>query len=682
MRSFFSSLILLGCASIVFAQPITTNTFEQKVEAAMEAEDAQNYLGAVEWYEEAYDEIRKERGNPQIKKFAGKIAELNYTLRDYNKAEKMYERILKNDEENNYADYRYGYAMTLKAQGKYDVALQEFEKFMTLSDDAQTKEKAKLEVAGIGLVKDLEQNVETSISPLGANVNSPSAEYSPRETSDGVLYYASLNRKKIIEIDGDDLDYHARIYSASRDDKGKFEKAEALNGLVNREDYHNTHLSISPDGRTMYFTRVQTVGTEITMSKIMVSYKRDEGWSAANEIKGVNGDWQSKHPSVGQLYGRNVLFFVSDMDGGEGGFDIYYSNILGDGEFSPPVNLGKKINTKRDDIGPFYYDGTLYYSSNGLPGIGGYDIFYSIWDGGEWSSPENIGYGYNSSYDDLYMSFTSEGNRGYFVSNRPTDDKKRLRSKTCCDDIFEFRIREIVIDLIATVVDENQVPLTGATITVENITDPINYPSDTKYNSLGHEFQFLLDSDFKYTALISREGYYPDTIEFNTAGILDNYTVNKKVSLKPMPKVEEPEDEMELVSINEPIRLNNIYYDFDDDKILPDAEQDLTLLYDLMNQYPDMVIELSSHTDSQGDRPYNRKLSQRRADSAKRWLTKKGIADKRIKPVGYGEKVILNHCKDKVKCTDDEHRFNRRTEFKIIAGPTTIEIKRPAKKTN
>ena len=121
-------------------------------------------------------------------------------------------------------------------------------------------------------------------------------------------------------------------------------------------------------------------------------------------------------------------------------------------------------------------------------------------------------------------------------------------------------------------------------------------------------------------------------------------------------------------------------YDLDDDAILEDAEKDLDFLYDLMEEYPTMVIELSSHTDAQGKSRYNQDLSQRRAESASRYLTERGISKKRIKPVGYGEKRIINHCKNNVKCTDDEHRQNRRTEFKIIDGPQTIEITRTVKK--
>lgn len=137
-----------------------------------------------------------------------------------------------------------------------------------------------------------------------------------------------------------------------------------------------------------------------------------------------------------------------------------------------------------------------------------------------------------------------------------------------------------------------------------------------------------------------------------------------------------PESDVEILTINEAIRLNNIYYNYDDDKILKDAEQDLYAIMDLMTKYPDMTIELGSHTDSRGDDTYNQKLSLRRANSARRWLLNKGITGDRITAKGYGETVILNNCTNGEDCTDEEHRYNRRTEFKILSGPTTIEVKK------
>ncbi len=673
-------ILFFICLGIyVSAQPIRDNSFEQKVKAAQQAEAEANYAGALEWYEKAYDDIRRgSRGNPMVGQFAQKIAELNYNLRDYKASTSFYKRILKNDDENELIDLRLSYGKSLKQEGKYDLALQELNMMISLSDNEELIKEAEFEAAGIELIRELDPNIETFIKPLSKSVNSPSAEYSPRESSDGTLFFASLDRKDEIQVNDEEDDFHAKIFMSAKNDKGSFEKRSELDQMVNRKGFHNTHLAFSRDGRTMYFTRVQTTGTEITSSKILATHNKDTGWSAANLIPTVNGDWHSKHPSVGQLFGKDVLFFVSDMDGGLGGLDIYYSTMLPDGQFSAPVNMGPSINTERDDITPFYFDGTLYFSTVGRPTIGGFDIYYAVWDGVKWSEAENIGIGYNSANDDLFMSLTDQGSRGYFVSNRPADGKKTLRSKTCCDDIFAFNIREIVIDLLAIVVNENDEPINGSTIGLDNLTDPVNYPNDTKFNALGNEFNFLLDSDFKYKAIIANDAYYPDTIEFNTAGILDNYTVKKKIVLKRIPVEKEV---IEIVTINQPIRLNNIYYDFDDDKILKDAEKDLNLLLDLMDQYPDMVIELSSHTDSQGFARYNEDLSQRRANSAKGWMVENGVLEERINPVGYGESVILNKCKNGVRCSDEDHRFNRRTEFKIIAGPETIEIKREVKKT-
>ena len=683
LRQLYITILLLFLVGIAYAQPIRSNSLQQMVEAAQLAESQANYAGALDWYEKAYDDIkeksRKSRGNPMVKEFALKVAELNYKVRDYERAVKSYERVLKTDDENMFAEHRFNYAKSLKALGKYDVALTEFKKFANFTEDLESNKAAAFEIEGIELIRVLEQNMDAAIVPLSSKVNSASSEFSPRENADdGNLYYGSFNRSKKIELEESD-DFHSKIYVAARDDEGKFDKAEALDKTINREGFHSANVAFSRDGRTMYFTRVQTEGTEITSSMIMMSRKSDTGWGAAYPLPSINGEWHSKHPALGQLFGKEVIFFASDMSGGEGGMDIYYANINSDDSFSTPVNLGKGINTAGEEISPFYHEGTLYYSTDGLPTIGGYDIHYTVWDGVNWSNSENLGLGFNSAQDDMYFAMNNDGKSGYLVSNRPTEEKKRLKSKTCCDDIFHFNIKELVIDLLAIVVDPSDGALNGATIKLKNLTDPSGVPTDTKYNALGNEFQFPLDADFKYRAVIEAEGYYPDSIEFNTAGILDNFTVKKKISLNPVP-VEEPEEEVEIVSMNQPIRLNNIYYDFDDTKILPASEKDLNTLHDLLLKYPDMVIELSSHTDAQGRTNYNEDLSQRRAESATDWLLDKGINKKRIKPVGYGESIILNHCKNGVKCSDDEHRQNRRTEFKIIAGPKTIEIKKEVRK--
>ena len=454
-----------------------------------------------------------------------------------------------------------------------------------------------------------------------------------------------------------------------------FSEPTPLGLLINREGWHQGNVSISPDGQTMYFTRVRLESNNMAESKIFYSKKGPDGWGAAKELEGVNGEYIAKHPCEGELFGEKVLFFVANIPGGEGGFDVYYAPFKKEGLFGLPVNLGKVINTAADEATPYYTGGNLYFSTDGLPTLGGYDVFKSQWNGSVWSKPENMGLGINTSLDDIFFNAMPDGKSGYLVSNRPGPNN--LRSKTCCDDMYYWELEDIVVSLVSKTYrfrlrGENlrkNPPLEGATVQLYDITDKNPKAVQEKTNPAGNEFPFKLQVDKSYQVIVSHPNYQPDTIKFTTVGIKKSFQVEKKHTLrlkrKPKPKV---------IKREEPIRLSKIYYDFDDDKILPDAEADLQFLVDLMNQYPEMRIQLLSHTDAQGNDSYNQKLSQRRAESAKKWMVEKGIAEDRIEAVGKGESVILNQCTNGVECTDDEHRFNRRTEFQITAGPTTITI--------
>jgi len=659
-------ILFIGCFFLSYigvAQPISSNTYEDMLETADSAVADNNYFNAIEWYEKAY----KEQRDPAVAIAIGDLYAIN---RVFDRAESWYKRILRRDKDGELVDLRFDYARILKSQGKYQEALNELNQFLSLSEDEELKNEGRKVLAGIEMIPNIPENIDAVIVYGGNDLNCPSGDYSPALYNDGSLYFSSFNTRKEIELGGEEEDYHAKIYVAQRNKNGQYEDPEPLGQQINRKGFHNANVSFSKDGRSMYFTRMKLEGSEIALSELYRSNRTDDGWGPAEFLTDLNGDFRVKHPVEGELFGNRVLFFVSDMEGGYGGDDIYYSTIRGDG-FSTAVNLGETINTERDEITPFYRDGTLYFSSKGYPSLGGFDIYFSSWDGSSWSNPENIGHNYNSSYDDTYFSFNESGTMGFLVSNRPAKDKRNLKGKTCCDDIFTISIRDVVIDLIALVEDENG-PLNGALLElIDESVDGGNI--STKSNPTGNNFSFLLDPDHNYLAKVTREGYFPDSFTFNTVGILDDYTVKKTVVLNPKPKEEE---ETETVSINEPIRLSDIYYDFEDDKILPEAEPSLEYLTGLMNQYPDMVIELSSHTDSRGLSRYNQDLSQRRAESARLWLLDAGISPDRIVAKGYGESQILNRCVDGVRCPEEEHRINRRTEFKIIAGPTSIEIKK------
>ncbi|MBK8701540.1 MAG: OmpA family protein [Saprospiraceae bacterium] len=647
------------------AQPMKTVDYNTKLMVADKAASEGDYYGAIEWYTKAFEESKDL--NLQLA-----MADLYILARDFSKAEKIYDRILKRDKKKDFEDIRIDYAKALKSQGKYREALKEFNTIMMDAESTDSlKALAKHELKGIEMMDNLAPNLEAIVNYLPGKVNSGSAETSPAIGPDGMLYFSSFNRKKEIILDGTEKDYHAKIYAADKNDKGEYDKITALPEAINRPEFNAAGVAFSRDGRKMYFTRAELQNNNIETSTLFVSNKSDAGWSAPTEIASLNGEYIIKHPYVGELFGNEVLFFSSNMLGGLGGFDLFYSTIKGD-TYGVPTNLGTVINTTADEVSPYYSNGTLYFSSNGHPSMGGFDIWYASWNGINWEGITNIGFNYNSPYDDLFLRFNDSGSSGFMVSNRPNKDKQKMKgSDSCCDDIYGVYIRELVIDLMAMVEDQKG-PLNGASAEVYDLSLG-GYP-ETKTNFNGNNFNFPLQADRSYRAIFKKEGYYPDTISFNTNGILDDYTVKKTVKLKTDPNY--GKDEVEIVTINQPIRLNNIYYDYDKADILPDAEQDLNTLLDLLEDYPDMVIEMSSHTDARGDDSYNQKLSQRRAESARNWLVSKGVNKERVKPVGYGEKVILNQCTNKVRCTDAEHRINRRTEFKIIAGPQTIEIKK------
>lgn len=668
ITTYVIALAFVLCATLAVAQPATLVTYEMKLEVADQAAQDKDYYGAIEWFQKAY----KESKDPALQVV---MADMYKLARDYKRAMKGYERVLRRDErKKEYQDVRLDLGRMYKYQGMYKEALNAFN--IVIADpemDDAVKAAAKAELAGIEAMESMSPNHEAVVYFLPV-VNSSSAESAPAISPDGELYFSSFNRKREIILDGEQGDYHAKLYKTTVDKDGEYEKAQALPETINRPDFNMGGVSFSRDGNKMYFTRATLQNNGLATSDIFVSVKNGQSWGAPVVIEGeINSpDFLSMHPYEGELYGKKVLFFSSNMDGSLGGFDLFYSEISGD-TYGIPVNLGETINTSKDEVSPYYRDGVLYFSSDGHPTMGGKDIFFATWSGSKWEELTNMGYNYNSPADDLFLRFDDSGVNGFLVSNRPNKKKKKIKgNETCCDDIYGVTLKELVIDLFAEVYNEEG-KLAGAKIELSDLTLG-SYP-DTKSNFNGNDFNFSLEADRNYKALISMDGYYPDSITFNTVGILDDYTVKKKITLKAKPPVPE-EPNVTIVTINEPIRLGNIYYDFDDAKILPDAEKDLNYLLELMEQYPDMVIELSSHTDSQGKDSYNRRLSQRRASSAKKYLTNAGVASDRIKAVGYGEKFILNHCTNDQDCSDDEHRVNRRTEFKILEGPQTIEIKK------
>jgi peptidoglycan-associated lipoprotein len=668
--------LLALVAGHLSAQPLNRSTPDAMLKSAKEAEETGNPYAALEYYEDIYDATKDKAANIRI-------AVLNFELRDYQRAEKILSRVVQRDRGNQYPELKYLYAMTLKHNGKYADAEDMFGQVIADNLDSALMAKSKLEIAGCKLGRKAKQPELLKVDNLGKKTNSPQTESSP-SYSGGELYFTSLAAKGVVTLDGKEGDWYSKVYTSTPPAQagGEYGEPKVLGTQINREEWHQGNVHITPDGKTMYFTRVETENNYVKTSKIYISHKGSEGWGAATEVTGVNGDYIAKHPCEGELFGEKVLFFVANIPGGKGGFDIYYATRKTDGVFGLPVNIGDVINTPGEEASPFYQDGKLYFSSNGHPSLGGLDVFESQWNGSVWSAPTPLPAGINTSLDDQYYTRSADGYSGYLVSNRPGPNN--LKSKTCCDDIYYWEIERIKVELVATTFrlrrkdEKSNPPLEGCTVQVIDVSDKNPLSVDTKTNAAANDFMFTLLPDKSYIVIAEREGFQPDTVTFNTTGVKKTTKVEKKLTLRTK---RPPKPTSRIVKRDEPIRLNSIYYDFDKADILPDAEKDLQFLVNLMNKYPDMKIELSSHTDAQGRDDYNERLSQRRADSAKTWMVAKGIVADRIVAVGSGEKFILNRCKNGVECPDEEHRFNRRTEFKIIAGPTSITIEEEVQET-
>jgi len=362
------------------------------------------------------------------------------------------------------------------------------------------------------------------------------------------------------------------------------------------------------------------------------------------------------------------------MQGGMGGTDIY-SCVWKNGEWSQPVNLGNKVNSFGNEMFPAIVGHELYFASDGFAGFGGLDIFKSTFSGGKWSEAENLGQPINSSFDDFAMILDSEGKKGFFSSNRPgglgSDDIyacKRIESRKKNIDsnqdktgknIFPCPPEDSLAVMISGIVKDKQTqkPVQGATVFLLNTQT--GKAKVLKTDEKG-AFSYVGSKGILYVAKSMENNYLSDCLNFK----IETADTARVASL--------PRDlQIDRLEVNKIISLNHmdysietIYYDFNKWFIRPDAAKELDKLVQVLKENP-VMVELGSHTDSRGSREYNLDLSQKRAESAVRYIVMQGIDASRIAAKGYGESQPINHCTDGVLCSAREHQANRRTEFKV-----------------
>ncbi|MEI6766037.1 MAG: OmpA family protein [Bacteroidota bacterium] len=434
--------------------------------------------------------------------------------------------------------------------------------------------------------------------------------------------------------------------------------------------YHNGPGVFDPSEGRIYFTRTKMV--KVTKKPVNSDptswYDHSKTKDFVNRLEiytadYVNGKWQNVQPfafnkveeySVGHPAlspDGSVLYFVSDMPGGFGGPDIYFSRKGDDGKWSTPQNAGNKINTAGSEVFPSVGDdGVLYFSSDGLAGMGGLDIFSASGSLNKWSDPQNLKYPINSSKDDFAPYFPKHGEGGYFASARDGG----LGS----DDIYKVSPTPIKDLMLAVVTKEKHddgslALLDGVSVKVYNKVNDQTDLLTTSANGVAY-LKAPCGSNFELTG--SKEGYFTKMNASVDAGLCKTRHDTVFVELV-----------LEKIVLNKPIVLENIYYDYNKWNIRPDAAIELNKLVVILIQNPSINIELGSHTDCRGTAEYNQKLSQKRAESAVAYIVSNGIDSKRITAKGYGESVSVNGCTDGVKCTEEEYQMNRRTEFKVTS---------------
>lgn len=609
------------------------------------------YLEAIASYKLALQE------DVVVKKFymTQQIAKTYKRLFDYKNAVEWYDKLMAFKEENT-AENMFEYAEILMCLEQYDKAAEIFAAYCAKS--------GKPDLAGkyAALCKWPKDNagLHKSFSTYRTNIETGGRSMGLAMYNNGVIYALPQNQEFAVKTTYYDLAF------ASAADSINFGAPLVLPGETNRSFYEGTPF-LSSDGKFLYFTSNATETEKYTEGKkkksgisstgmnvlhIYRAEKNGESWTNITSLNINSSEYNCAFPSLSA--DGKTLYFSSDLPGGFGGFDLYMSTLSNDGNWSAPKNMGSSVNTDRDEFYPFVAGDKFYFSSRGLPGYGGADIFESDLKNGQAGPARNLGKPFNSPKDDFSFVSSIDGKAGYFSSNREGD--------TGYDYIFYFKKKFIPDTLRGVVMDKiTDKAVEGVKVDLLLLADN---GSETIVNSVitprSGKWEFLIDPEKNYKVRYQLNGYETEdraVSGIHTKGELERNEEKKKLSpvyLKP------------IVKKDNVVRIDNIYFDFDKASIKAESYPILDNIAKFLNENPEARIELSAHTDGVGNDAYNLSLSKKRAQSCYEYLVSKGISAKRLVPVGYGETRLLNNCKKQSDCPEEQHAINRRVEVKFL----------------
>lgn len=574
----------------------------------------------------------------------GQLADSYYNVFNTQEAETWYAKAL---ETSDHPEMIFKYSQMLKANGKYEESNVQMSKFsqMRPSDDRAIAFK---ENPGY-LPQILEKGKKFNIQNLGFNTKY--SDYGGT-LKDGKLYIASA-RNTSRKTYGWNEEPFLDIYELTKNEDGTYQAATLVEKDVNSK-YHEGVVSFSSDGKTMYFSResfFEKIYEKDSITKVRYSrlqlFKATKSGNTWSNVEGFplnSKEYSIAQPAVSS--DGKTLYFSSDMPGGFGQTDIYKVAINDDGSLGEPENLGQKVNTSGKEMFPYVSSkDILYFSSNGHLGLGNLDVFVAKIVDGKMGPVRNIGIPVNSSADDFAFTIDEESEEGYVSSNRD--------GGLGGDDIYGIKKIQPLFDVLiaGTVVDSK----TG---------NPVNAASITLYDDQGNKVlskvtnsdgtvDFIVETDKDSEIEVVMDGYVSQKIKVSATS---DEEVKVNIMLDPIETIVGPEE----------IILNPIFFEYDKSNVTAQAAFELDKLVQVMNKYPDMVINATSHTDSRGSASYNEKLSDRRAKTTVQYVISKGIDKSRISGMGKGENAPKVDCG--ANCTEEEHQMNRRSEFIIVSG--------------
>lgn len=589
------------------------------------------------------------------------LAQAYFKIRDFEQAEEWYTRLDRDDKLE--TDDLKPYAESLIANSKYSEAVTVLTK---LDPSKSRSDLALIWKTAQGGKSFLNKSSEAAVVPI-YEANSSFSEFGPMITENAVLHFTSdrLISKKT-RVDPNNA-LKSDVYGWTGNGFLKMYEMEwnddmnSVQGKPTQTENLESDLHVGPMyevGENLFLTLTQAQKFKKSDSGTSRNYTLfpelyfalDTGDVTLDSFTPFSFNDPFSYSVSDPFYNssQSRLYFSSDMPGGRGGADLYYTK-WDNGVWLRPVNLGSVINSNGDERTPYIDEkGVLYFSSSGHPGLGGLDIFKASFVNGEYTKPENLGSPINSNRDDFGLSLVlGNENKAVFSSDRTGG--KGLDDLYYADLIVQ---KDLIIK--GRVIDkESGMNLGDAVVSLFNEEDHLE---NTYVSEEDGSFRFKVNFDQKVHLEGKKTGYLTgstrDVIIQEPAEIQDSVLIRNVY--------------LEQIQVGKTYTLENIYYDFDKWDIREDAKPELNNLIKILKENPTMKIELYSHTDSRGTNAYNLKLSDNRAKAAISYLIESGIDSSRLKAIGYGEEKLLNACSDKVECTDEQHQENRRTEFKII----------------